>query len=193
MILSGSKSVTGYDPETGSPLWIVDGPTEQYVASMVMADGVAFMTGGFPEHHLMGIDPLGAGNITHSPHVLWHNSTDHPTVSYVPSPVAFDHWFFLVGDNGLATCWEARTGNQLWKQQINRHQSASGIVADGNVYFTADDGQTTVFKAGPKFEEVAKNPLDEEVRASPAVSRGQIFIRSLHTLWCIGPGTGNPK
>jgi hypothetical protein len=186
MILSGSKSVTGYDPDTGAPLWIVDGPTEQYVASMVMTDGVAFMTGGFPEHHLMGIDPTGAGNITKSPQILWHDTTDHPAVSYVPSPVAYGHWFFLVGDGGLATCWDARSGKELWKEKINRHQSASGIVADGNVYFTGDEGETTVFKAAPTFELVAKNPLGEEVRASPAVSRGQIFIRSLHTLWCIG-------
>jgi hypothetical protein len=186
MILSGSKSVTGYDPDTGAQRWIIDGPTEQYVASMVMTDGVAFMTGGFPEHHLLGIDPTGAGNITHSASILWHERKDHRAVSYVPSPVAYRHWFFLVGDGGLATCWDARTGKELWKEPLNSHQSSSGVVADGNVYFIDDTGQTEVFKAAPTFELVGKNPLDEEVRASPAISRGQIFIRSLHTLWCIG-------
>lgn len=189
MILSGSKSVTGYDPETGAPLWIINGPTEQYVASIVMTDGVAFMTGGFPEHHLLGIDPAGTGDITTSSHILWHEKTDFRAVSYVPSPVAYDHWFFLVGDNGLGTCWDARSGKELWKAQLNKHQSASGIVADGNVYFTDDTGQTEVYKAGPAFELISKNPLEEEVRASPAVSRGQVFIRSLHTLWCIGAGS----
>jgi hypothetical protein len=186
MILSGSKSVTGYDPETGAQIWLIDGPTEQYVASIVMTDGVAFMTGGFPEHHLLGIDPAARGNITDSSHVLWHERQGKQAVSYVPSPVAFGHWFFLVGDGGLATCWNARTGKELWRQQLSRHQSASGIVADGNIYFTDDTGQTEVFRGGATFELVSKNPLGEDVRSSPAVSRGQIFIRSTHTLWCIG-------
>jgi hypothetical protein len=186
LMLSGSKCVASYDADTGKPIWIIDGPTEQYVASLVMADGVVFMTGGFPEHHLMGIDPTGSGNITHSPKILWHKKLDARTVSYVPSPIASGHWFFLVSDDGQATCWEARSGNQLWKQRLSRHQSASGVLADGNVYFTADDGQTTVFKASATFEQVARNPLGEEVRASPAISRGQIFIRTLHHLYCIG-------
>lgn len=185
MILSGSKSVTGYDPTTGEQLWIINGPTEQYVASVVMTDGVVFMTGGFPEHHLMGIDPTGQGNITHEHNVLWHIK-DPATVSYVPSPVAAGHWFFLDSDGGLATCWDARTGKQLWKQRLSKAQSASGIVAGGNVYFTDDAGQTTLFKAGPTFEQVSLNPLDEEVRASPAISHGHLWIRSSHTLWCIG-------
>lgn len=188
LMLSGSKCVASYDADTGKQIWIIDGPTEQYVASLVMTDGVVFMTGGFPEHHIMGIDPTGSGNITHSHYVPWHNETDHRAVSYVPSPVARGKWFFLVSDGGLGTCWQAKTGKRLWKEQISNHQSASGIVADENVYFTADDGQTTVYKAAPTFELLSRNPLGEECRASPAVSHGQIFIRTLHTLWCIGRG-----
>jgi outer membrane protein assembly factor BamB len=186
MILSGSKCVTGYDADTGKLLWIVDGPTEQYVASLVMTDGVVFLTAGFPEHHLLGIDPTGTGDITKSPQVLWHEKKDHRAVSYVPSPVAGGHWFFLVSDGGIGTCWEAKTGKQLWKQPLSPHQSASGIIAGGNAYFTGDDGETTVFKAAPTFELVGKNPLGENCYASPAVSRGQIFIRTSHTLWCVG-------
>jgi len=188
MVLSGSKCVASYDPDTGKQKWLIDGPTEQYVASLVMTRGVLFMTGGFPEHHLMGIDPSGAGNITHSPHILWHDKKDHRAGSYVPSPVACGDWFFLVCDDGLATCWEAKTGRRLWKQQINEHQSASGVVAGGNVYFTSDAGETTVFKASAKFELVATNALGEQVRASPAISRGQIFIRTTSNLYCIGSG-----
>lgn len=182
MLLSGSKCVTSYDPDTGKPYWIIDGPTEQYVASLVATDGVVFMTGGFPEHHLLGIDPGGMGNVTQSK-VLWH---DHRGVSYVPSPVAFGHWFFLVSDDGVGTCWEARSGKMLWKHRLGAHHSASGIVAGGNVYFTADDGDTFVLKAAPQFELVGKNPLEEECRASLAVSNGEILIRTLHHLYCIG-------
>lgn len=182
MLLSGSKCVMSYDPDTGRQHWIIDGPTEQYVASLVATDGVVFMTGGFPEHHLLGIDPGGSGNVTQSK-VLWH---DHRGVSYVPSPVAFGHWFFLVSDDGVGTCWEAITGKMLWKRRLGPHHSASGIVAGGNVYFTADDGVTFVLKAAPQFELIGTSALDEECHASPAVSGGNLFIRTMHHLYCIG-------
>ena len=185
MLLSGSKCVTSYDPDSGKQYWIIDGPTEQYVASLIATDGVVLMTGGFPEHHLLGIDPDGSGNVTDSK-ILWH---DHRGVSYVPSPVAFGHWFFLVSDDGIGTCWEAKTGKMLWKHRLGPHHSASGVVADGNVYFTADNGDTFILKASPQFELISRNSLGDECYASPAMSDGQIFMRSLHHLWCIGAET----
>src|SRR5207302_3093093 len=63
LVLSGSKCVASYDPETGKQHWIIDGPTEQYVASLVFADGVLFLTCGFPQYHNMGILPDGMGNV----------------------------------------------------------------------------------------------------------------------------------
>src|SRR5688572_1491473 len=69
-VLTGSKCVTSYDPNTGNPYWIIDGPTEQFVSSMVLHDGVLLMTAGFPVHWVMAIDPSGSGNVTKS-HVLW--------------------------------------------------------------------------------------------------------------------------
>src|SRR5205085_2710821 len=105
LVLSGSKCVASYDPQTGKLLWIIDGPTEQFVASLVYTNGVVFMTGGFPDHHLLGIRPDGHGNVTSS-HILWH---DTKGVSYVPSPIAHGHHFFVVSDGGKASCLEAKT------------------------------------------------------------------------------------
>lgn len=182
LILSGSKCVASYDPASGKQLWIMDGPTEQFVASPVVTDGVVFITGGFPTYHLVVIDPDGAGNITHSK-ILWH---EHGSVaSYVPSPIAAGDWFFVCSDGGLATCWEARTGKEMWKHRLGQHHSASPVSAGGNLYFTADNGDTYVFKAGPTFELLSQNPLGEEVRASPAVSHGELFIRGVQNLYCI--------
>jgi outer membrane protein assembly factor BamB len=182
LMLSGSKCVASYDANDGKPLWLVDGPTEQFVASLVETDGIVFVTGGFPTFHLITIDPSGYGNVSNSK-VLWH---DHRGASYVPSPVAAGHFFFVVSDDGIASCWEAATGKMMWKHRLGAHQSASGVIADGNIYYTADDGDTFVFKASPKFELVSSNPLGDECRASPALSRGQLFIRTLHELVCIG-------
>lgn len=182
LMLSGTKCVASYDATTGKPLWIVDGPTEQFVASLVETDGIVFVTGGFPTYHLLGIDPSGSGNVTKSK-VLWH---DHRGASYVPSPIAAGDYFFVVSDDGIASCWEAKTGKQMWKHRLGAHHSASAVSAGGNLYFTADDGETFVLKAGPTFELLGVNSIGEEVRASPAISRGEIFIRGAHNLFCIG-------
>ncbi len=182
LVLSGSKCVASYDPDTGKQIWIIDGPTEQFVASLVFRDGVLFLTAGFPEYHVMGIRPDGQGNVTKT-HVLWHHTKG---AAYVPSPVAGDHYFFLTSDKGLASCFATRTGKRLWMEHLGKHHSASPVAADGYLYFPDDEGVTWVLKAGPRFEVVAKNALGEECYASPAVSRGQIFIRTLHHLYCIG-------
>ena len=186
LVLSGSKCVTSYDADTGKPLWIIDGPTEQYVASLVFLDEMLFLTTGFPEFHLMGIKPDGEGDVTKT-EVAWHHAKLSPKeASYVPSPIAFDGHFFVVSDLGFLTCLEARTGKKLWMERLGRHHSASPVLADGHFYFADDSGVTWVLKAGDQFEVVAQNELGEECYASPAVSHGQLFIRGLHHLYCIG-------
>ena len=84
MVLTGSKCVASYDPDTGKQHWIIDGPTEQFVSSMVLHDGVLLMTAGYPVHWVMAIDPAGSGNVTKT-HVLWSKKNEG---GYVPSPVA---------------------------------------------------------------------------------------------------------
>src|SRR4051794_17587201 len=77
LVLSGSKCVTSYDPDAGTLLWIINGPPEQYVASLVYTEGLFFLTTGYPEYHLIGIRPDGRGNITES-HIAWHRAKVSP-------------------------------------------------------------------------------------------------------------------
>ncbi len=192
LVLSGSKCVTAYDADTGKLLWIIDGPTEQYVASLVFLDDVLCLTTGFPEFHLMGISPEGEGNITHSKYIRWHiphkvNRTNNNSgASYVPSPIAAGGHFYVVSDTGYLNCLEPQTGKRLWKQKLARHVSASPVLADGYLYFIDDDAVTHVLKANGEFSVLHRNKLDDECYASPAISQGQILIRGLHNLYCIG-------
>jgi outer membrane protein assembly factor BamB len=186
LVLSGSKCVASYDPDTGKQIWIIDGPTEQFVSSLVFTDNVVFLTAGFPTYHLMGIRPDGTGNVTHT-HVLWH---DKRAADYVPSPIAHGKYVFFVNDNGAAAgCIVAKSGERMWTHRLGRHFSASPVSAGEYLYFLDDDGNTIVLKAGAKFERVSQNGLGEECHASPAISHGQIFIRTVQHLYCIGqPG-----
>jgi hypothetical protein len=140
------------------------------------------MTGGFPERHVLAIRPDGFGDVTES-HIAWRTVKG---AGYVPSPVAWDHHVFLVTDEGVATCWEAKTGKQCWQERLGRRHHTSPIVAEGRIYATAADGTTFVLAAGPTFEVIAKNEFGEDCSASPAVSGGNLFYRTAHHLWCIG-------
>jgi outer membrane protein assembly factor BamB len=92
----------------------------------------------------------------------------------------------MISDLGPLSCFDAKTGKRLWMEELGRHHSASPVLADGRVYLTDDDGITYVLKAGEKFEELARNALNDECYSSPAISQGQIFIRTNKALWCIG-------
>jgi outer membrane protein assembly factor BamB len=186
MILSGNKCVASYDPNDGSRQWIIDGPTEQFVASLVDNGKLLFMTAGFPEHHILAIRPDGHGNVTGS-HVAWRTQKG---CSYVPSPIAAGNgrFFLVVSDDGIASCFEAETGQRHWMQRIGPRYSTSLVSAGGLVHFLSDDGQSTLIRPGVTFQVVARNSLGEQCRASPAISQGQLFIRGEKHLYCIGAG-----
>jgi outer membrane protein assembly factor BamB len=187
MILSGSKCIASYDPNTGDRHWIMDGPTEQFVASVVYNKGLIFITGGFPDKHILTIDPTGSGNITKTKFVKWRHY--RRGVSYVPSPIAVGPYFMVVSDNGIGSCFDAATGKKFWQERMGRRYSASLVTTGKHVYFLNDDGICTVVKPGEKYEVTSVNRLGEETYASPAISQGQLFIRGAKHLFCIGKST----
>lgn len=182
MILSGSLCVASYDPRNGKRHWIVDGPTEQFVASMVYDGKYVFATGGYPERHTLAIRPGGKGNVTDT-HIAWRTTRG---AAYVPSPIISGRYLLMVADSGIASCFEARTGKRHWMERLPGGHSPSPVSADGLVYFVSDRGVTTVIRPSETFAVIAKNELGEPVSASPAISQGQIFLRTHQHLYCIG-------
>lgn len=182
LVISGSRCVASYDPKTGQQLWIIDGPTEQFAASLVQQDGLLFMTGGFPERHLLAIRPDGSGNVTKT-HVAWHVPKG---AAYVPSPIAIDHFLYMVTDEGVCQCYDAKSGERHWQKRLGRQFLASPVTAAGYVYFPDRDGVTHVLKVGPKFEEIARNDLEEEIFSSPAVAENRLYLRTVSHLYCLG-------
>jgi hypothetical protein len=184
MVLSGSRCVAGYDPRSGRQRWIIEGPTEQYVASLVSNRELLFMTAGFPTFHLLAIRPDGQGDVTRT-HVAWQTTKG---CAYVPSPILAGggRYLLVVSDAGIASCFEAQTGQRHWMKRLGAHYSASPVEAEGRVYFLSDSGETTVVRPGPEFTVLARNELGETCHASPAISGGRIYIRGEKHLYAIG-------
>jgi len=182
MLLSGSKCVASYDPRSGREQWLMDGPTEQFVASLVDDGQYVYLTAGFPERHVLAIRPDGSGRVGDDK-IVWRTRKN---CSYVPSPIVSGDYLLVAADDGIATCYHAATGDVQWTARLGKHYSASLVGAQGLVYFLADDGITKVVRPGPKLEVVAENPLGEYCYASPAISHGQLFIRGEKHLYCIG-------
>lgn len=181
MVLSGSQHIASYNPLDGAMLWKIDGPTEQFVASMIDDGRRLYIAAGFPTYHVMAIDPTGRGNVTDT-NVLWHRTEAH---CYVPSPVVVDGYVFVANDDGIAHCFDAETGTHVWRTRLGRHYSASLVTAAGLVYFLSDEGITSVVRPGPSPDVIAENYLDEFCAASPAVSQGMLLIRGKERLYCI--------
>ena len=183
MFHCGSKGVAGHDPNDGSRLWIVDGPSEEFVASPVYNEqsGLVFISSSYPKRFLLAIKPNGHGNVSES-HVVWRNSEG---AVYVPSMITVGDYLLSVSNNGKAFCFEAATGKILWQEPLGKHH-ASPVSVDGLVYFLNDDGVLNVIRPGTKFERVAKSELGEGAYASPAISQGQMFLRGDKHLFCFG-------
>src|SRR5436189_79033 len=90
------------------------------------------------------------------------------------------------------SCLDLKTGKEIYSRQRLRSGTYSGspVVAEGKIYITNEDGVTVVVKAGPAFQVLAENDFDDYTLSSPAISDGQIFIRTATHLYCIGKRTG---
>ena len=182
LVFSGSMHITSMDPRNGSTWWTIEGPTEQFVASMVFDGEKYYMSAGFPTHHVMGIRADGSGDVTES-HVAWHSTE---AKCYVPSPIVIGKRLFVADDRGIANCFDTNSGERIWRERLGRHFSASIVSAGGLVYLTDDDGITHVIRPGDKVDVVSENPLGQNCYASLAIADGQIYIRGENDLFRIG-------
>jgi outer membrane protein assembly factor BamB len=187
IVITGGDVVTGHDPATGRELWRADGlnPRDEtnyrIVASPVVHGELLFAP--TRERPMLALTPGGRGDVT-STHVRWqfNNGPD------VPTPVTDGTYLYSINDRGIVYCLEARTGKVVYGPQRLRNATYSGspVLADGRIYITDEDGVTSVFQAGPTFALLAENDLGDYTLSSPAVSEGQIFIRTATALYAIG-------
>lgn len=187
IVITGGDCVTGHDPATGKELWRANGlnpdnnPSYRIVASPVIFGDVIFAPTRVKP--LLALRAGGRGDVTTS-HLLWSNDNGPD----VPTPVTDGKHFYIINDRGIVWCLDAKTGKEVYGPQRIRTgiYSSSPVLADGKIYVTNEEGVTTVLKAGPVFEVLAENSLNDYCLSSPAISNGQIFIRTANNLYAIG-------
>jgi outer membrane protein assembly factor BamB len=171
----GAFNAFAYDPQNGREIWRVAYPEGfSNVPRPVYGAGLVFITTGFQQPSLLAIRPDGKGDVTRT-HVAWTLSRGAPLT---PSPLLGGDELYVVTDNGIASCLDARTGAVHWQQRLGNSFSASPVLADGRIYFLDEDGRTTVIAPGTTFTALAANALDGPALASMAVAAHSFFIRT---------------
>jgi outer membrane protein assembly factor BamB len=182
LVLVGSKSLIGYEPASGKELWhSTKGVLGIPLASPVAGHGMVFASAGVPDKRVIAV-PLGAsGEVAEK----W---TYLKGAGYVPSPILYGDYLYVMNDHGLMTCLDARTGEPMYEGARPPEPGdflASPVAFAGKIFITNTDGDTFVVEAGPKYRIVRTNSLGEPVYASFALAHGSIFIRAEHHLYRI--------
>ena len=181
LISPASKGAFAYDARTGKEIWRILYDSFSTSSRPVYGHGLVYLSTGFGKADLIAVRPDGEGDITAS-HIAWIEKKQMPSK---PSPLLIEDLVYTIGDQGVATCLDAKTGKTVWMKRIGGNYSAAPIYAGGHVYYFSEEGKTTVFKPGKEFEVVAENELPDGFMASPAASDGALYLRTRTALYRI--------
>jgi outer membrane protein assembly factor BamB len=187
IVVSGGDVVTGHDPATGKELWRAEGLNPgkarnyRIIASPLVTGGLVIAPTRI--RPMIAIRPGGRGNVT-TTHTAWTFDRGPD----VPTPASDGKLLYCISDRGVIEVLDVQTGGVVYGPERLKPAiySASPVIADGKVYVTNEDGLTSVFRAGPKFELLAENPSDEYTLSTMAVSKTQLFLRTEKHLYAIG-------
>jgi outer membrane protein assembly factor BamB len=186
VVVSATNKVASYALDDGTLLWETSGMTFNVIPTPVVAGDLLFAMSGFRGNALRAIRLGGAkGVLSGPPAIAWTHDRDTP---YVPSPLVYQGGlYFLKHNSGILTRLDAASGQPSFMERLEGVPSvyASPVAADGRVYVVGRDGGTAVLKAGPAFEVLAVNRLDDGFDASPALAEGDLFLRGQKHLYRI--------
>jgi len=184
LLLSGTNKIASYNPNNGEPLWSTPCLTMATCGTCTWEDDLIFASGGYPKAETVAVKADGSG-------VAWKNTVK----CYEQSTVVSNGYLYAFSDAGIVHCWNAKTGEEMWKRRLSGPVSASPLVVGDNIFATNEAGTTWVFKATPeKYEQLAENQLGDSSFASLVAVDGQLFIRAAsgdgagrkESLYCIG-------
>ncbi len=192
LISQGAKAVYAYEPATGKELWRVEERLNHSASARpTSGQGLIFVNTGWSHGQVLALRPGKAGEVIDANEdssanttlkVVWRSKRNVPKK---PSLQLVDDLLFSIDDGGIASCLEAKTGTEFWRERIGGNYSASPLFAEGRLYFFSEEGKTTVVNASREFKKVAENTLADGFMASPAVSGKALFLRTKTHLYRI--------
>ncbi|MGH9880518.1 MAG: PQQ-binding-like beta-propeller repeat protein [Pyrinomonadaceae bacterium] len=186
LITGAAEAIIAYDPATGKELWRHKGLESNAVPSPVVSKDLVVLTSGYPTKVALALRAGGSGDVTGTSQLVW---TYNKGTAYVPSPILYGEYLYLMTGNGMISCLEAKTGEVQYEgARVPKSTTfmASPVAFEGKILLTSEDGETFIVKAGPQHEVLGTNSVGEPVYASPAIADGKIFIRGEKNLYAIG-------
>ena len=191
-IVTNGTTVRGYDAADGKLLWWLKPNSEITVASPVVSENLAYIVGGYPPARpIYAVRPGSRGDLSlpegesSSEAIAW--SLDKGG-AYMPTPLLHGGILYVFHGNGRLAAYDAETGESIYKERVGSGNSFSGspVIADGRIYFTSEQGETFVVRAGREFQMLGQNTVDEVVMSTPAISDGLMVIRAKSHVYGIG-------
>ncbi len=176
LVSTGGEWAMGYEPKTGKEIWRFRYPKGySNVPRPVFGQGLVFLCSGYDKPWLYAVKPTGEGDVTET-HMAWKLERGAPLN---PSPLLLGEDLYIVSDNGIAQCLDAKTGEQKWMQRVGGNFSASPLLADGRIYLLDEGGKTYVIEPNKtEYKELAVNTLPGRTQASIAAADGALFLRT---------------
>lgn len=174
VVAPGSGLIAAYDPASGSELWRIQHGGYSVIPKPIYAHGLLYAGTGYNQPVALAIDPDGSGDITDS-NLRWSLNRG---AGHTPSFLLVGDELYLLADNGVLTCVDARSGTLHYQERATGPSSASPVFAEGRIYLLDESGLGVVVAPGRTFQKLAENPLDQRTLASYAVTDGALFIRS---------------
>lgn len=181
LISPTSKAVLAYEPRTGKEIWRARYNQFSSTARPLWDGERLYINTGFGKAEMYAIRPDGNGDVTGT-HVAWIQKKGIPSM---PSQLLIDGLLYMVHDEGVGTCLDAKTGQVVWQERVGGKHSASPIYADGRMYVFSQEGDTTVLAPGREYKVLAVNRLDDGFMASPAVAGKALILRTKSHLYRI--------
>ncbi|UCF37444.1 MAG: PQQ-binding-like beta-propeller repeat protein [Acidobacteriota bacterium] len=193
VIVNGWKHIGAYDASTGEEIWKLTGGGDIPVPTPVVGHGLVFITNAHgPASPIYAVRLEAQGDISLNDGASSNESIAWSVArggAYMQTPLVYGDYLYNCRDNGVLSCYEAKTGKLIYQERLGRGAggfSASPVAADGKIYFSSETGDVYVVRAGPAFEVLAVNSFDEVLMATPAVSQGQLFFRTRGHLIALG-------
>ena len=192
IIVNGYKHMGGYDFNTGEEIWEMSGGGDAPIPTPVIAHDLIFIHSAHGRYSpIYAVRPDAKGNITldkestSNEYIVWSIKRGG---AYIPTDLIYGNYLYNMRMNGQLICYEAKTGKQIYREYIPeaRGITSSGIAADGKLYYTTEQGDIFTLKAGPSFEIISKNSLNDLCMATPAISGKMIYFRTQHYVIAVG-------